>query len=248
MLDAETERALLKRIREENDQRAAAQLLSAHLRLVLKIASKYSRNGVAFDDLVAEGNLGLVLALQRYDGGKAGTARFATYATWWITAYIRRFAIANRRIVRPPGSRDGRRLFYQLRRVERQLQNELGRAPTRAELADYFNVTVSDVERIELVLGTCDASIESAFEDGPMDIPCARSSPEALASSNQLVEKALQLAKLSDREREILDRHFVSDEDETLETIGEVLGISRERVRQIETAAIGKVRKALGVK
>lgn len=248
MLDLETERTLLKRVREENDQQAADQFLGSYLRLVLKIAGKYARNGVAFDDLVAEGSLGLVVALRRFDPVKAGASRFATYATWWVTAYVRRFAIANRRIIRPPGSRDGRRLFYQLRRIERQLQSELGRAPTREELADFFNVDVEELERVELVLSARDASIETSLEDEPLSIPCERASPETLASSNQLVEKAMHLAGLSDRERAILDRRLLTDDNETLAEVGEVLGISRERVRQIELRAIGKVRKVLGVK
>ena len=246
-LDVETERELLRRIREDGDQHAADRFLSSYLRLVMRIAKKYLNYNISFDDLVAEGNLGLVVAMRRFDPAKAGSSRFATYATWWITAYVRRFAIYNRRIVRPPGTREGRKLFYQLRRVERQLYLELGRTPTREELAAHFGIDLGELERVELVLSAHDLSIETTLDDEPLSIPSEGASPEALASSNLLVAKMLANAALSDREHTIIDRRLLSG-SETLAEVSEVLGISRERVRQIEERAIGKLRRAAGVK
>ena len=143
MLDLDTERELLRRIQEDDDPRALDALLVSHVRLVLSIAQKYRRHGLPVDDLVAEGNLGLVEAARRFD--RARGTRFSTYAAWWVRALIRRYTIANRRIVGAPSTRAARRLLSNLRETQRRLAAELGRVATREEIVCAFDGDLGDL-------------------------------------------------------------------------------------------------------
>jgi len=124
MLDLATEQDFLRRIQDTGDPEALSSLLVSHVRLVLSIAQKYTRHGLPIDDLVAEGNLGLVEAARRFDRSR-GT-RFSTYAAWWIRALIRRYTMSNRRIVGTPSTRAARRLLSSMRATQRRLAAELG--------------------------------------------------------------------------------------------------------------------------
>lgn len=247
MLDADRERMLLEQVRS-GEAAALGELLEAHLRLVVAVAARFSRAGVSLAELVAEGNLGLVEAARRFDAEKG--VRFSSYAAWWVRARISRFAMGNRRIVAPPSTRNARRLFATMRSAERRLAQQTGVRPTAEQLAHATGTTVEDVRMVEAALSSRDVAV-GPFDDGAaIELGCDRPSPEEALGAHE--ESRLRedrvtraLSKLDRREREIVKRRFLEDAEETLSAIGEVLGLSRERVRQLETRAKEKLREDL---
>ena len=248
MLDAEAEAELLRAIQERDDRQALARLLAAHLRLVVSVAGRFSRAGLSLAELVAEGNVGLVEAARRFESEKG--SRFATYAAWWVRARISRFAMGNRRIVPLPSTRNARKLLAGMRAVERALQQASGEAPTRAQIALAMGTTEDDVAQVEVALGARDVAVGPCDDGTSVELDAQGPSPEQqIADSEEArvrddrIRRALAL--LDGREREIVQRRILDDEEETLASIGEVLGLSRERVRQIEVRAKSKLRAAL---
>ncbi len=248
MLDAETERDYLRRIQETDDPAAMNALLASHLRLVLSIAQKYTGRGVVLEDLIAEGNLGLVEAARRFDPAK-GT-RFSTYAAWWVRALIRRFTIANRRIVGAPSTRNGRRLMSTLRQTQRRLAAELGEPPTRERVAAELGVTVEEIAWVESALSGRDVSLGPTDDGQVIELSSTTESPEEEAAERELralrarsIAAALEM--LDARERSVLEKRLLDEDKDTLSDIGSSLGLSRERVRQIELRARPKLRDAL---
>ena len=247
MLDAKTESDLLRRVREEQDARALEELLAAHLRLVVAIAGRFAGAGVSLAELIAEGNLGLTEAARRFDQGK-GT-RFATYAAWWVRARVRRFAFDNRRIVAAPSTRAARRLLSGMRSAERRLVAVSGEPVTRDRLAALTGTSPEDVAMVEVALSARDVAL-GAPEDGGVEIASHDPGPEdALAARENEARVAREvrsaLDQLDVREREIVRRRLLEDDAATLTEIGASLGLSRERVRQLEERAIRKLRAAL---
>ena len=157
MLDAETERDLLSRFRASEDPRALEALVASHLRLVVATAMRYARDGLPMEDLVSEGSLGLVEAARRFDPDKGG--RYATYARWWVRALIRRYALANRRIVGAPSTRNGRRVMSRLRRTQKALTAQYGAPPSTEQVAEHLGVSPEEVEQVDAALRTNDLSI-----------------------------------------------------------------------------------------
>ena len=248
MLDRQTEQDLLTRIQASNDPQALNLLLLSHVRLVLSIAHKYRRHGLALEDLVAEGNLGLVEAARRFDQSK-GT-RFSTYAAWWVRALIRRFTVANRRIVGAPSTRAARRLLSKLRETQRQLASQLGRPPTREQVAAALDVTPEDVATVEAALSGRDVSLAPTPEGQTLELVSDRENPEETAARHEVRELNARVIRgaldnLEDRERLIIEKRVLEDDRETLAQIGVRLGLSRERVRQLELRARQKLRTAL---
>lgn len=247
LLDEETERDLLRRIREDGDRRALQQLTSAHLRLVLSIAKRFARNGVAMEDLVSEGALGLLEAARRFDPDKG--ARYSTYASWWIRAKVRRFALENRRIVGAPSTRNGRRAMARLRQTEQRLRRAEGTSPTRERLAQELAVSAEDIIHAEMALSGRDTTLSPGPDEPVMQLTADGETPEETvarhereANTRRLFEQGLAL--LDERERRVLERRLAV-EPETLSELGADLGLSRERVRQIELGAKAKVRSAM---
>jgi len=248
MLDADEEIELIHRTRR-GDQRALGRLLDSHLRLVLAVARRYAGNGISTEDLVSEGNLGLVEAAHRFDAER-GT-RFGTYAAWWVRAHIRRYALANRRIVATPSTRNARKVLSRLRATQRELAQAAGRSAERSTVAEELGVTEEDIAMVEAALSGRDVPIGFGEDGAPsFDVVDASPSPEQLAAEDETRELhrdavAEALDELSEREREIVRRRFFEDEGTTLAVLGEVFGLSRERVRQIEKRAQRKLRSAL---
>lgn len=248
MLDAETEQDYLRRIQATDDPVAMSALLVSHLRLVLSIAQKYTGHGVGLEDLIAEGNLGLVEAARRFDREK-GT-RFSTYAAWWVRALIRRFTIANRRIVGAPSTRNGRRLLSTLRQTQRRLAAELGETPSRERVAAELSVTVEEVAMVESALSGRDVSLGPTDDGHVVELTSGLESPEEEAADREIRARnaeqiAAALDKLDARERAIIEKRLLDEDKDTLADIGTSLGLSRERVRQIEIRARQKLREAL---
>ncbi|MEM9445239.1 MAG: sigma-70 family RNA polymerase sigma factor [Verrucomicrobiota bacterium] len=232
------------------DSRARQHMIQANLRLVVKLAQDYKNYGLPMLDLISEGNLGLIRAVEKFDPEKG--AKFSTYASWWIKQSIRR-ALANQsKTIRLPVYLSDR--VQKMRRIEHQLTDELSRNPTDSELAAELEMTIAQVamlKRVSLETLSLDASALSDTEDYTL--------AECLGDANsddpseQLEEMNMQqaaieaLAELDQREIRILSLRFgLEGEDvQTLSEIGKSFNVTRERIRQLQNGALRKVRRAI---
>ncbi len=253
LLSREEEHEYAVRFVETGDREAAEKLVTANLRLVIKIAFQYHRQWANVLDLIQEGNVGLVEALSRYDPYR--DIRFSSYAQYWIRAMILRFLLDNFRLVRLGSTRAGRKLFFQLQK-ERDRLIEEGKAATPEALAERLGVKPQDVTDVEQHMRAPALSLHApAGDDGegralsemvPEKIP---NDPEANAARSELgnlVQKKLAAfaeTLKDDRERTIWARRLVATDPESLSTLGTEFGVSKERVRQLE-ARIKKRLKA----
>lgn len=248
-LSREEEFELARRYFEEKDLEAAYQLISSNLWLVVKIAREYERATRNVMDLVQEGNMGLMEAVKNFDPFR--NVRFPSYAIWWIKAYIVRYVIANWRLVKIGTTQAQRKLFFNLNKERERLERE-GFSPTAKMIADNLEVREKDVIEMEQRLSGGDVSI-----DAPLSPDGEGSLLSVLPNSNLSVEDLLadfervQLIKqtideykkgLKERERIILERRLLSEEKDTLQDLSELLGLSRERVRQVENKIKEKLR------
>jgi RNA polymerase sigma-32 factor len=242
------EEADLARRAQGGDAGAFKRLLESHLRLVLTIAHEFRSYGLPLEDLVSEGALGLVEAARRFDTGRS--VRLAAYAAWWIRAYMRRYTIANRRIVRTPSSRHGRKLLANMRRTQRNLAQANGGQPDAGAVAAALGVTTHDVEEMEAALSGRDLPCGLDSHGRGFEAVAEAPTPEAVVADAQerrhcarVVGAAMQT--LTARERDILRQRYFADEAGSLAAVGTSLGLSRERVRQLQYQAQGKMRDAM---
>ena len=233
---------------QAGSQRAFDELLNAHMRLVMAIARNFATYGVSVQDLVSEGMLGLVEAARRFDPTRG--VRLSAYAAWWIRSYMRRYTIANRRIVRAPSTRKGRKLMARLRTTQRALAQANGAAPTAAAVAAELGVDVRDVEEMDAALSGRDISYR-AVSDGPaQELASQDCSPEQLvadAEQRHLAQIAISaaLAGANPRDRIIIEQRYLGEEMSSLAATGRSLGLSRERVRQLNGQACKRIRDAV---
>jgi len=253
LLTREEEAAVARRARA-GDEQAKARLIESNLRLVVQLARRYLNRGLPLPDLIEEGNLGLLRAVEKFDPERG--LRFSTYGVWWIRQAIVR-ALANQaRTIRIPVHVG--LLLARYQREQQRLTQALGRAPTREELAKALNTTVGQVEELEEVRQQQTLSLETPVgsEEGRLADLVADPSADPSAMLAELFQERADLATVLDdlaaNERTVLRRRFGLDgaSPETLESIGKSLGLTRERVRQIEGAGLRKLRallKARGV-
>ncbi len=247
LLDAATERRLLLEARAGSSA-ATEKLVVAHLRVVLSLAPSYRRAGISLDDLVSEGVLGLLEAIERFDCEREN--RFATYARWWVRSRLRRFVGATRHIVLPPSTRIARRLLQSYGRVHASETQRLGRTPTREELAVALDARVEDVAAIEPVLGRAETSLSERSDGTVLELTGSEPSPEESlddAERDAHRRRCVQtgLSALTERERFVLLSRLANDEPESLSELGKTLSVSRERVRQVQQRASEKFRNRL---
>ena len=250
VLSAEEEYMLANRFRTHGDLSAAKKLVSAHLRLAAKVAFSYRYYGLPLEDLISEANIGLMQAVKRFEPEKGN--RLSTYAVWWIKASINEFILKSWSLVRIGTIAAQKRLFYNLRKIKAKLglyDNNALDSDSIKEISQNLNVPEADVAEMDIRLNG-DVSLNTpVYDDGYAEkqdfLSDDHNIEESLADRQESTMRMQLLAqamgKLNDRERAIVQARRLSEEPDTLDALGERLGISRERVRQIENRAVEKM-------
>jgi RNA polymerase sigma-32 factor len=256
LLDPEEERRLAERYRQDRDPQAARQLLGSHLRLVIKIARGFGGYGLPLGDLIAEGNVGLMQALAKFEPERG--FRFSTYAMWWVRAAMQEYILHNRSLVKMGTTAAQKKLFFNLNRLKREL-GEVGigdlSPKSVASIAEALEVSEAEVVEMDRRLASRDHSLttpmradgEAEWQDMLVDEGQDQegfvADADELAWRRDLLREGLKA--LNEREQHILVERRLKDEPKTLEELCQVYGVSRERVRQIEVRAFEKLQKAM---
>ena len=252
-ISREEEQELAARWREDGDMDAARQLVLANLRLVVKIAMEYRRAWTNTLDLIQEGNLGLMQAVQRFDPTQG--VKLSTYGAYWIRAFILKYLIDNIRMVRVGRSRAERKLFFRLNKEKRELERQ-GFRPEPALLAERLDVSEQDVIDFEERLSRPEISMNAPKRDEDAKsefgdfVPANTTSAEDAVGDAELrrvfLEKVQAFAsELEERDQQILRERMLAEEPRTLAELGEEFGVSRERVRQLEARLMKKLQERM---
>jgi RNA polymerase sigma-32 factor len=257
VLGEREERRLIERWYAKGERDAYDALIGSHLRLVPKIAQKYTGYGVPLADLIGEGNLGLLQSAERFDPDKG--FRFSTYARWWIKAAMLNYVLQTWSLIKVGNGAAKKRLFFNLRRAKQNLHNEGDRYLDDKNidaLAKHFQVSREDVIAMDQRMTAMDVSFHQpvpgsegltfgdVIADGAMDAEELLAGEDEQNWHVEVLHDAL--AKLDRREKDIVTQRYLSEEPTTLACIAEAYGLTAERVRQIEAKAIGKLRRYLG--
>ncbi|EJF92095.1 RNA polymerase factor sigma-32 [Bartonella melophagi] len=257
-LEKKKEHDLALRWKDKRDDKAMHQIAAAHMRLVISIASRFKRFKMPLSDLVQEGYVGLLEAAARFEPDR--DVRFSTYATWWIRASIQDYILRNWSIVRGGTSSSQKALFFNLRRLRAQLvqdDNTMSKQDIFRVISEKLGVSVSDVETMDFRFSGTDNSLSmSVSENDDSSVTKLDTLVDEQPLPDSLIEKVIDgqrrtqwlydaLQILNERELEIIRFRRLNEESATLEFLGEKLGISKERVRQIEARALQKLRCAL---
>jgi RNA polymerase sigma-32 factor len=252
LLSPEEELDLTRRM-HGNDQKAIDALVAAHGRLIISGAFQYRRYGLPLGDLIQEGHVGLMRAAARFDPERG--VRFSTYASWWIRSSMQEFILRNWSIVSAGTSAMRKSLFFNLRRLQAQISSDGTLSPdATALIAKRLRASADAVEAMAIRLGARDLSTNAPSGEGDGEwgdiLPDTAPTPEdqVAAARDQEARNlclAAALAELTPREQTIIRRRHLLDDGATLRDLGYEFGISKERVRQIESRALGKLRRAM---
>lgn len=256
LLDGEKELRLARAWRDRKDRRALDELTSSYLRLCVAVAARFRNYGLPFGDLIQEGVVGLMQAAERFEPERE--VRFSTYATWWIRAAIQDYVLKNWSIVRLTSTAAQKSLFFNLRRLRALIEQRPGHALSREgaeKIAKQLKVNVRDVEDMDARLSLGDRSLNAApaeqsdqewqdllADDRPLPDQIVLEHRDSAARARSI---ARAMAQLSDRETVIIRERHLTDDTVTLEQLGQRLGISKERVRQVEANALTKLKRSL---
>jgi len=251
LLTQEEEFKLAVRYRKHNDIEAAQKLITSNLRFVVKVVFEYKSYGVKLLDLIQEGNIGLMMAVKKFNPHKG--YRLISYAIWWIRAYIQNFIIKTWSLVKIGTTQAQKKLFYKIGKVRKALESN-GEDEKKYELlAHDLDVTKEDIVEMEQRMAARDLSLDAPFDEGQelthLDL-LKEESPnqeEAIAQEeeNRIREREVQHAmkRLNEKEVYVIKNRIMADEPLTLQQIGDHLKLSRERVRQIESEALKKLKR-----
>lgn len=256
-LERDHEAEMARRWRENQDEAALHEIITAHIRLVVRVAAGFRGYGLPFSDLIQEGNIGLLQAANRFDIERK--VRFSTYATWWILAAIQEYVVRHASIVRIGTTPAQKRLFFNLRRLRARLSGDTTGVrmsdTDRSTISKQLKVPLAAVERMEAHLAGPDRSLNATIGDDDSNemidfLLDPGPSPEEIVTDqhdgdvrSKWIEDAME--SLSARERQVIRRRFFQEERTTLAEIGNTFGVTKERVRQIEGKALSKLRDAL---
>ncbi len=254
MLERDHELELARRWKDHRDEKALHEIIESYTRLVVSIAAKFKNYGLPMGDLIQEGNIGLMEAAARFE--PALENRFSTYATWWVKAQIQDFVLRNWSIVRTGTTAAQKSLFFNLRRLRARIDGQAARdfldTDATADIAKQLGVTVKEVTDMEIRMNGGDQSLNSPIgEEGQNEwqdmMADTAPNPEEIvigmrdsATRSQWLNEAL--STLTDRERTIIEERRMAEAVVTLEDLGKQLGISKERVRQLEQRAMDKLK------
>lgn len=257
MLEADHEKSLARRWRDDQDEKALHNLTSAYMRLVVSMATRFRHYGLPIADLIQEGNIGLMQAANRFDPDRE--VRFSTYASWWIRSSIQDYVLRNWSIVRTGTTSAQKSLFFNLRRLRAQIDDTDGvmTEKNKVWVAEHLGLKVRDVENMASRLSGADRSLNAPMSQ---DNDAGAEWQDLLPDTAEPVEQQIMtdhdnerragwirdaLKSLNERETFIIRNRRLSEENMTLDSLGKKLGISKERVRQIEHQALGKLRRTL---
>lgn len=257
LLARDHEQDLARRWREQGDEKALHELVRSYTRLVVATAARFRHYGIPSGDLIQEGNIGLMQAAARFEPDR--DVRFSTYAAWWIRSAIQDHILRNWSIVRTGTTAAQKSLFFNLRRLRAKIADnpsaENMSDDARRQVARELDIDAREVETMEMRLAACDQSLNATMAmDGEAEwqdiLPDSRPNPEDIVigmrdgnmRSRWLAEA---LGELSPRERRIIAERRLRDEGATLEELGRALGVSKERVRQLENRALNKLRASM---
>ena len=256
LLERDYEFELARLWREEGDEVALHKLVRSYMRLVVSTAGRFRNYGLPMGDLVQEGNVGLMQAAARFEPQRE--VRFSTYATWWIRSAMQDYVLRNWSIVRTGTTAAQKSLFFNLRRLRARIEDATGCRlgdEGRKTIASQLKVKITEVESMEIRLGAHDQSLnapltETSEDDWQDFLPDQRPNPEVVAIGMRDGETrsrwlAEALGELSPREQTIIRQRRLTDEGATLEELGRELGVSKERVRQLESRALNKLRDSI---
>jgi len=251
LLTQKEEYDLAVKYREYNDIEAAQRLITSNLRFVVKIAFEYRSYGAKLLDLVQEGNIGLMMAVKKFNPYKG--YRFISYAIWWIRAYIQNFIIKTWSLVKIGTTQAQKKLFYKIGKVRKAMEAEGDSEKKYASLAKDLDVAKDDIIEMQQRMAARDLSLDAPFGEGqelthldllPADTP---NQEEALAQAEEKKVREAQIAdamkRLNEKEAYVIKNRIMADTPLTLREIGSQLKLSRERVRQIENEALKKLRR-----
>ncbi len=260
ILERNHELELATRWREKNDERALHELVRSYTRLVVAMASRFRNYGLPMGDLIQEGNVGLMQAANRFEPERE--IRFSTYASWWIRSSIQDYILRNWSIVRTGTTAAQKSLFFNLRRLRAKIEGRMEidslNQEGRRKIAEELNVSMRNVEEMEMRMAANDQSLNAPIKDDGEDewqnfLADERPDPEDIAialkdsrTRSAWLEQAL--SELSDRERTIIRERHLGYDTVTLEELGKQLGVSKERVRQLESRAMDKLKVSIASK